>query len=180
MGGRVCLEGTSPESNRMLGELQTVKTRAFEAEIARLKGGALKKSLHIQWFHVRNRFSPKGVKMIGVFCHTMRNMDSIHPRKYIAGFQILPNEIPGFAPFVCNEVKISMRVSAYLEREIREGRGGASSPEYYNRPSRERTSAFGPYGAILLDIVSCSTIIGSKGNEGHSKFQYLEKNFIMV
>jgi hypothetical protein len=122
MGVRVCLEGVMPESDRMVEELQTVKTRAFDAEITRLKRGALKKSPHIQWFHVRNRFSPMGVKMIGDFCHAMRTMEFVDPKRYIAGFQVLPNEIPGFGPIAFNEVKISMRVSPYLEREIREGR----------------------------------------------------------
>lgn len=122
MGVRVCLEGVPPESDRMVEELQTIKTRAFDAEIARLRGDALKKSSHIQWFHVRDRFSPMGVKMVGSFCHTIRNMDFVDPKRYIAGFQILPNEIPGFGPIAFDEVKISMRVSAYLENEIRGGR----------------------------------------------------------
>ena len=122
MGIRVCLEGTSPESDRMAGELQAIKTRVFGAEITRLKGGALRRSPHIQWFHVENRFSPMGVKEIGAFCKTIRNMDFIDPKRYIAGFQVLPNEIPGFGHFCFNEAKISMRVSPWLEREIREER----------------------------------------------------------
>ncbi len=122
MGVRVCLEGVSPESDRMVEELKTIKTKAFDAEIGKLKGVALKKSSHIQWFHVGNRFSPMGVKMIGDFCHALRNMDFVDPKRYIAGFQILPNEIPGFGPFAFNEAKISMRVSPYLEREIKEVR----------------------------------------------------------
>ncbi len=122
MGVRVCLEGISPESDRMVGALETVKARAYEAEIARLKGGALEKSPHIQWFHVGNRFSPMGVKEIGAFCHLIRDMDFIDPKRYIAGFQILPDEIPGFGCFSFNEAKVSMRVSPYLEDEIRQGR----------------------------------------------------------
>ena len=56
-----------------------------------------------------------GVKMIGAFCHHLRNMEFIDPHHYIAGFQTLPDEIPGFGPIEFNEVKISMRVSPYLE-----------------------------------------------------------------
>ena len=33
--------------------------------------------------------------------------------------QIIPNEIPGFGPIEFNEVKISMRVSAQIEAQIR-------------------------------------------------------------
>jgi hypothetical protein len=118
----VCLEGTSPKSDRMVEELKSVQARAFEKEIASLQTGALKKTDHIQWFHVENRFNPMGVKMIGVFCDAIKNADYIDPKRYVAGFQIIPNEIPGFGPIPLNDVKISMRVSAHMEEQIRTGR----------------------------------------------------------
>ena len=122
LGIKVCLEGITPESDRMLEKLKIVQTKAFEEEIAKVKKGALKKTPHIQWFHVENRFSPMGVKMIGVFCDTIKNADYIDPQQYLAGFQIIPNEIPGFGPIQFNDVKISMRVSAQMEDEIRAGK----------------------------------------------------------
>ena len=121
LGVKVCLEGTTPESDRMLEELKKVQTKAFEKEIAGIKSGALKKTPNIQWFHVENRFSPMGVKMIGVFCDTIKNMDFIDPRRYLAGFQIIPNKIPGFGPITLNDVKISMRVSNQMADQIRAG-----------------------------------------------------------
>jgi hypothetical protein len=45
-------------------------------------------------------------------------MDFIDPQKYIAGFQVIPNEIPGFDSIAFNEVKISMRVPNQLEKKI--------------------------------------------------------------
>jgi single-stranded-DNA-specific exonuclease len=122
MGVRVCLEGLSPDSDRMVEDLRHTKDQTFDTEIARLKGGGLRHSPHIQWFHVENRFSPMGVKMIGAFCDAIKNMDVVDPDKYVAGFQIIPNEIPGFGTFEFDEVKISMRVSARMEGEIRAGR----------------------------------------------------------
>jgi single-stranded-DNA-specific exonuclease len=122
MGVRVCLEGISPESDRMVGQLEIIKTGVYDAEITRLRGSDLKKSPHIQWFHVGNRFSPMGVKEIGAFCHAIRNMDFIDPKRYIAGFQIIPDEIPGVGYFSFNAAKVSMRVSPSLEEEIRQGR----------------------------------------------------------
>ncbi|MCJ7776076.1 MAG: hypothetical protein MUP08_06780, partial [Desulfobulbaceae bacterium] len=62
MGVRVCLEGISSESDRMVAGLEAIKAKAFDSETRRLLGGVLKKSAHIQWFHVKNRFSPMGVK----------------------------------------------------------------------------------------------------------------------
>ena len=51
-----------------------------------------------------------------------KNEDFIDAQRYLAGFQIIPNEIPGFGPIQFNDVKISMRVSAQMEDEIRAGR----------------------------------------------------------
>ncbi len=122
MGVRVCLEGVSPESDRMVEELKAIRTKIFNEEITRLQAGALKKAPHIQWFHVEKRFFPMGVKMIGAFCDAIKDTNHIDPRKYLAGFQIIPDEIPGFGAIRFNDVKISMRVSPFMEGEIRAGR----------------------------------------------------------
>jgi hypothetical protein len=159
MGVQVCLDGVSPESDRMVGKLQTVKARAFDAEMARLKGGALQMSPHIQWFHVRNRFSPMGVKEIGAFCHAIRNMDFIDPKRYIAGFQILPNEIPGFGDFSFNEAKVSMRVPSSLEKEIREGRAVG-----LDILLPEATNSLGGFSDACHSLTAATTVaIGKEG-----------------
>ncbi len=122
IGVKVCLEGPSVESDRVVDELKAVRKKIFSEEIARLQQGGLKQSPHIQWFHVEKRFFPMGVKMIGAFCDAIRDTNLIDPQKYIAGFQIIPDEIPGFDAITFNEVKISMRVSPFMEGEIRAGR----------------------------------------------------------
>jgi len=122
LGVRVCLEGATEESDRMLVALKSVQTRAFEEELKRIRSGALIKTDHIQWFQVENRFKPMGVKMIGVFCDAIKNTEHVDPDKYVAGFQIIPDEIPGFGPIGMKDVKISMRVSAKMEADIRAGR----------------------------------------------------------
>ena len=119
MGIRVCLEGISQESDRILNKLKSIQTKAFKEEISRIQRGALKKTPHIQWFHVKNRLAPMGVKMIGAFCDTIKNTKHIDPMRYIAGFQIIPNEIPKFGHIQFDEVKISMRVSDSLAEKIR-------------------------------------------------------------
>jgi hypothetical protein len=122
MGVKVCLEGVSSESDRMVEELKSIRTKIFEGEVARLRSGELKRTPHIQWFNVEKRFFPMGVKMIGAFCDAIKDTDLIDPKKYLAGFQVIPDEIPGFGAITFNEVKISMRVSPYMEGEIRAGR----------------------------------------------------------
>ncbi|MFV9647003.1 MAG: hypothetical protein ACNYWU_14360, partial [Desulfobacterales bacterium] len=54
MGVRVCLEGVSSESDRMVAGLEAIKAKAFDSEMQRLRRGTLKKSPHIQWFHVKD------------------------------------------------------------------------------------------------------------------------------
>ena len=122
MGVQVCLEGVSPESDKMVEELKATRKRIFDDEIAKLQAGGWHQAKHIQWFHVHNRFFPMGVKMIGAFCDAIRETKLIDPNKYLAGFQIIPDEIPGFGAIKFNEVKISMRVSPFMEGEIRGGR----------------------------------------------------------
>jgi single-stranded-DNA-specific exonuclease len=122
MGITVCLDGFTPESDRMVSELKSIRTEVFDKEIARLKLGGLQQTPHIQWFNVEKRFFPMGVKMIGAFCDAIRVTDLIDPNKYLAGFQVIPDEIPGFGEIKFNEVKVSMRVSPYMEGEIRAAR----------------------------------------------------------
>lgn len=119
MGIKVCLEGASSESDRMVDKLQAIQNKAFEKQILKIQSDGLTQTANIQWFHVKNRFSPMGVKMIGVFCDAIKNSNDVDPHRYLAGFQIIPNEIPGFGPIEFNEVKISMRVSKQIEAEIR-------------------------------------------------------------
>ncbi len=118
---RVLLDGPTPETNAMLANLQALKDAAFDREMARLAREGPKKSPRIQWFHVGSRFSPMGVKMIGLFCEAVREKAFMDPDRYIAGFQTVPDEIPGLGPVPFGQVKISMRVPPRLERQIREG-----------------------------------------------------------
>ena len=90
MGVGVCLEGVSPESDRMVEELKAIRTRIFDEEIARLRAGELKQEPHIQWFHVEKRLFPMGVKMIGAFCDAIKDTDLIDPLK-------IPRGISGYS-----------------------------------------------------------------------------------
>ena len=144
----------------MLEELKSVQARAFEEEMKRIRAGALKKTEHIQWFHVANRFSPMGVKMIGVFCDAIKNTDHTDPGRYLAGFQIIPAEIPGFGPIPINDVKISMRVSARLEAEIRSQR---AMPLNILLP--EATNKLGGFSDACHTLTAATTVAIGKEEE---------------
>ncbi|MFQ5444860.1 MAG: hypothetical protein ACE5EK_09615 [Nitrospinales bacterium] len=121
MGVRVCLEGFFSDADQMFEKLNAIQQNAFKEQINRLQQGKIHQTPRIQWLHAADRFSPMGVKMIGAFCDMYKDSTLFDPQKYIAGFMALPNEIPGFGPVTFNEVKISMRVSAGMQKEIRSG-----------------------------------------------------------
>lgn len=153
MGVRVCLEGTSPESDRMVEQLKATRTRIFDEEIARLKAGGLKQAPHIQWFHVEKRLFPMGVKMIGAFCDAIKDTDLIDPRKYLAGFQIIPDQIPGFDAIRFGEVKVSMRVAASMEGDIRSGQALG-----LNVLLPEATSRLGGFSDACHSLTAATTV----------------------
>jgi hypothetical protein len=113
----------------------------------------LKKTQHIQWFHVGKRLFPMGVKMIGAFCDAIKDTDLIDPLKYLAGFQVIPDEIPGFGTIAFNEVKISMRVSPYMEGEIRAGRALG-----LNTFLPEATSRLGGFSDACHSLTAATTV----------------------
>jgi hypothetical protein len=122
MGIEVCLEGRSPASFEMLHRLRKIQDRAFTEEVRRIRDGEMIATSRVQWIHVHRRFAPMGVKMIGAFLDAVKNTLDVDPEKYLAGFQVIPNEVPGIGAFDFGQVKVSMRVSDQMGEGIRSGR----------------------------------------------------------
>ena len=137
----------------MVEELRAIQIKAFDEKIRRILNGGLKKTRHIQWFHIKNRFSPMGVKMIGAFCDIIKNTDDFDPHRYIAGFQIIPREVPGFGPIPMDEVKISMRVSVSMEEQIRSGKTMA-----LNILLPEATARVGGFSDACHSLTAATTV----------------------
>jgi len=159
-GVAVCLQGSTAASDRIYGELKRLKQERFRREIERLKDGDLHRTDHIQWFHVEDRFDPMGVKMIGAFCEVIRNMDFVDPKRYLAGFQRLPDFIPGFGSVGMEDVKVSMRVSEWMEGQIR----GKKAMEL-NRLLPEATDAVGGFADACHSLAAATTV--GDGKEEH-------------
>jgi len=131
----VCQKGLDAETSAYVHDLIQKKELIFEEEIRNLKKN-LHTTDHLQWFNVEDRFEPMGVKMIGVFCTLIKDRELLDKTKYLAGFQNVPNTVPGFGDIDFNAAKISMRTSEYLTEGIRAGRiPGLNSflPEATNR-----------------------------------------------
>ncbi len=108
-------------------QLVEKKDEIFTREICDLQRH-IRTTDHIQWFDVQRRFEPMGVKMIGVFCTMIKDLEFLDKTKYLAGFQQVPDLVPGFGEIEFNATKISMRVSQQLTDGIQSGKiAGLSS-----------------------------------------------------
>lgn len=101
--------------------LQKMKTSLFNRETQAIRTGSLEKSEHFQWVDVQDRFSPMGVKAIGLFLEHLIHEGFPAPDKYLIGFQHLPAEMPGIGTLKQALTKISARVAPELKNSIQAG-----------------------------------------------------------
>jgi len=118
LGISIFLEGLTDEKIIKLEELKKTKDYIFNKELENLRKNRLNDTGNIQWFDVENRFSPMGVKMIGVFLEEIADMDFIDPDKYLSGFMLVPDNVPGFGNIKMGQTKVSMRGSRKLSSKI--------------------------------------------------------------
>jgi len=118
LGISIFLEGLTDKNFLKLEEFKKIKDSLFNEEIERIKKTGLNETGNIQWLDVKNRFSPMGVKMIGLFLEEIAGMDFIDPVKYIAGFMLIPGSVPGFGKIITGQKKVSMRCSHKIYSEI--------------------------------------------------------------
>ena len=112
-----------------------------------------------------------GVKMIGVFCDAIKNSRNVDPQRYLAGFQIIPNEIPGYGAIEFSEVKISMRVSAQIEAEIR-----ADKKMGLNILLPEATNKLGGFSDACHSLTAATTVAIGKEEALIQEMQHILDN----
>lgn len=118
LGIRLLLGRMKAEDEEKISYLTGLKDEKFAAELERIKNGEFLETEHIVWFDVKDRFAPMGVKMIGLFCEELADSGLVDRNKYLAGYQQIPDEIPGMGPVEMGETKISMRTSAAVTEKI--------------------------------------------------------------
>jgi hypothetical protein len=119
-GIEVCRTGLAPALSGYVQDLLATKERIFTQEIQNLREH-IHTTANLQWFDLKDRFRPMGIKMVGVFCTEIKDLDFLDRNKFLAGFQHIPDEVPGFGAIAFNATKISMRVSEVLTQRIRAG-----------------------------------------------------------
>ena len=112
------LNGLTDDYIEDINKLMSVKEEIFTKEITRIKNRQYKETEDMIWFDVEDRFAPMGVKMIGVFCEEIVEEDFLDQNKYLAGFQRIPDTVPGFGELKMGQTKVSMRTSALLSKRI--------------------------------------------------------------
>jgi single-stranded DNA-specific DHH superfamily exonuclease len=112
------LNGLTDSCIEEINNLTLVKEKIFSAEISRIKDKEYNEIEDIIWFDVKDRFAPMGVKMIGVFCEEIVEATYINQNKYLAGFQRIPDTVPGFGKLEMGQTKVSMRTSNLLSKKI--------------------------------------------------------------
>jgi len=121
MGVKACLEGFDDTTINKVKELRELRNEKFEKAIQMLREDGLHVEKYTQWFHLKDAFSPMGVKAVGEFCERIKDMVFVEEDKYLLGFQNCPNRIPDIGEVDWNVVKISARAPFPLERKILKG-----------------------------------------------------------
>lgn len=75
----------------------------------------------LQWFSLDSSFGVFGVKTVGLICERLIDENLVQEDKYLAGFQTIPDEIPGLGALPLNQVKVSMRLPKQLRAHVNSG-----------------------------------------------------------
>ncbi len=112
------LEGFDERYQFRANELLEGFSRELDTFVAT---SAIRCTPHLSWFSLDTSFEGYGVKTVGLVCEELMRVQRVDPLRYVAGFQRVPDRIPGVGPFACNRVKLSMRVPAPLWDKVTRG-----------------------------------------------------------
>ncbi len=118
----LCKNRFSAKTKKLVKELKKLRDEKFMKAVKMLREGGIKKTKHVQWFHVRDLFYPMGVKTVGEFCQIIKEMKFLDDNKYLIGMQNVPRHVPDLGEIEWDIVKVSARAPAPLERKIIEGK----------------------------------------------------------
>lgn len=121
LGVEACLNGFKESTIEKANELKKIKVEKFDEKIEEIEKHGMERAKHIQWINVEDDFYPMGVKVIGLFCHLIKDMSFVDDSKFVAGFQDFLPEIPEIGKIAWHGVKASFRAPAQMERRVFSG-----------------------------------------------------------
>jgi hypothetical protein len=158
LGVKACIKGFDEKTVRQAEKLEKLKKEKFSRAIEKLKEGELHQGRYTQWFDLRDTFSPMGVKAVGEFMQLTKDMVVFDEKKYIVGFQQMPELIPDLGKIELNASKMSGRTPVPLERKIMLGE--APGFDYLVPKASEAIGAF----ADATHRIAAATIL-ERGRE---------------
>lgn len=167
-GIRLLIEGWNDAAVQWAGELAIRQQQCFFQEIDRIQTFGMNQSDRIQWVQVENRFSPMGVKMIGVFCQQIRTLPFVDPDRYILGAMDLPDKVPGFGAIEGQLSKLSMRLPPALETAVREGKAPGAHTFF-----PEATTVLGGFSDACHSLAAATVLSRTKIEALVEKMEHL-------
>ncbi|MBN8550313.1 MAG: DHH family phosphoesterase [Deltaproteobacteria bacterium] len=82
----------------------------------------LHKGHNVQWFILDSQFKTFGVKSVGLVCEELIRRNLVDAGTYLAGFQVVPDEIPGLGIVKLQQTKVSMRLPERIKADVLAGK----------------------------------------------------------
>ena len=79
----------------------------------------LQQTKTLQYFFLPESFNEFGVKTVGLVCERLIKENLVDAKKYLVGFQKIPDVVPGLGPINFNQQKISLRLPPELLTLVR-------------------------------------------------------------
>lgn len=152
-GIRLLINGWNNTAVNLARKLVAIKKQIFAHEIRRIEKLGMKRSRRIQWVNVENRFTPMGVKTIGLFCQQLRTLPFTDPDCYILGAMDLPAGVPGFGPMEGSLSKFSMRLPPALEAAVQQGKNPGADTFF-----PEATTALGGFSDACHSLAAATVL----------------------
>lgn len=86
-----------------------------------LREGFISRGSCVDSFSLGAQFKRFGIKTVGLMCERLLDQNIASPDRYLAGFQAVPDEIPGLGIIALQQVKVSMRLGAELRKLVEAG-----------------------------------------------------------
>jgi nanoRNase/pAp phosphatase (c-di-AMP/oligoRNAs hydrolase) len=122
-GPDVAVKGLREGRGEAFVQIAGSAVREFEDAVAKLmQMDFLHRGKNVQWFELGKDFSAFGVKTVGLVCEEIIKCKLADPNLYLAGFQKIPDEVPGLGPLFLRQTKISMRLPAGIKDKVKTGK----------------------------------------------------------
>lgn len=118
-GPDIALKGLAEGFDQRYRDIASNAIDEFNSCYTKFKSALkLNDSPQLQWFMLDDNFSKFGVKTVGLICERMIAEGFSQANKILAGFQKIPDHIPGLANIKFDQYKVSLRLPSGLKARL--------------------------------------------------------------